>query len=179
MAAKERSRASVPVTSGHAPSATTAVDTRPSPITHAGMAALMHRSIAHLEACPGGIDPEVVAETLTGLMWYAAAALRTTLALAATPANGQRVELRVAGQRVQVGQGRAQVLGILAPTGHLRGSIRVTGQIGLHCQAGGLVQLLVKVGVQQFAAGLKRVHLSLRMAGRGRVSPLRSRSAWR
>ena len=42
-----------------------------------------------------------------------------------------------------------------------------------------IVQLLVKVGVQQFAAGLKRVHLSLRMTGRGRVSPLRSRSAWR
>jgi glutamate dehydrogenase len=33
------------------------------------MSDLMARSVAHLEACPGGIDPEVVAENLAFLRW--------------------------------------------------------------------------------------------------------------
>lgn len=36
---------------------------------HDAMSALMERSVAHLEACPGGVDPEVVAENLEFLRW--------------------------------------------------------------------------------------------------------------
>ncbi len=36
---------------------------------HGAMTALMDRSVAHLEACPGGVDPDVVAENLAFLRW--------------------------------------------------------------------------------------------------------------
>ncbi len=36
---------------------------------YAAMSTLMARSVAHLEACPGGIDPQVVAENLAFLRW--------------------------------------------------------------------------------------------------------------
>ncbi|WP_421730289.1 NAD-glutamate dehydrogenase [Brevundimonas sp.] len=36
---------------------------------HAAMSALMQKSVDHLEACPGGIDPELVAEDLAFLRW--------------------------------------------------------------------------------------------------------------
>lgn len=39
---------------------------------HAGMAALMHRSITHLEAHPHGVAPDVLAENLAFLQWLQA-----------------------------------------------------------------------------------------------------------
>jgi len=36
---------------------------------HAAMSGLMQKSVDHLEACPGGVDPELVAEDLAFLRW--------------------------------------------------------------------------------------------------------------
>ena len=49
--------------------AQTMADVRGAVADHAAMAALMARSIAHLEASPRGVDPEVLAENIAFLQW--------------------------------------------------------------------------------------------------------------
>jgi len=44
-------------------------DVRAAVEDHAAMSALMERSVAHLEACPGTVDPELAAETIAFLRW--------------------------------------------------------------------------------------------------------------
>ena len=47
----------------------TLADVQSAVTDHGAMHALMERSVAHLEACPGTVDPAVVAENLEFLRW--------------------------------------------------------------------------------------------------------------
>ena len=94
-------------------------------------------------------------------------------------ANQRRVKLLIDRLLQGAAQGCAQLLGVLLPGAHLRGHLRVAGQIGLHQTSVGVVELVIDVSVQVTLARGHADHLSIRKEGLVISPSLSWRKAWR